>query len=48
MLDLWTEVTEYAGSTSESFWIHQLDALRYPGLTEDLEFNVFYDVFIMV
>ncbi len=25
----------------ETFWIHQLDALRYPGLNEDIEFKCF-------
>jgi len=26
----------------ESFWIHQLDALRFPGLNEDIEFKCFF------
>lgn len=28
-------------SQRESFWIHRLDALNYPGLNEDIEFKCF-------
>ena len=30
----------------ETFWIHQLDAMRYPGLNEDIDFTCFFVMLI--